>query len=96
MHQSRLGFLATSVGSGNNTEQTGSDLKSPDARSDQFVAVTGPETEQVNASMMVVVAYGLFWVLAFGFVYMTYRSQLRLAAKVAEIEKKLPKDPEVS
>jgi hypothetical protein len=65
---------------------------SPTDRSGQFVAVTGPESEQVSASAMVVAAYGLFWLIAFGFVYITYRSQVRLAARLAALEQKLPKD----
>jgi hypothetical protein len=69
---------------------------SPTDRSGQFVAVTGPESEQVSASAMVIAAYGLFWLIAFAFIVLTYRSQIRLTARVAELEKKLPKDSQVS
>lgn len=65
---------------------------SPSDRAGEFVAVTGSESEQVSATSLVVAAYGIFWLLVFGMVYVTYRSQSRLAAKVAELEKKLPKD----
>jgi hypothetical protein len=65
---------------------------SPTDRGEQFVAVTGPESEQVSAPAMVVGAYGLFWLIAFGFVYLTYRSQVRLATRLAKLEQRLPKD----
>ena len=65
---------------------------SPSARADQFVAVTGPESEQVSASAMVVAAYGLFWLAVFVIVFMTFRSQGRLVARIDELEKRLPKD----
>lgn len=65
--------------------------REPSDRSEQFVAVTGPESEQVNASTMVVVAYGVFWLLAIAFVYLTYRSQSRLSARLSELELKLSK-----
>ncbi|HEY5961342.1 MAG TPA: hypothetical protein VIV60_32515 [Polyangiaceae bacterium] len=68
----------------------------PADRSSEFVAVTGAESDQVSAPLMVVAAYGIFWLLAFAFIYMTYQSQSRLAARVAELEKKLPKDTQVS
>jgi hypothetical protein len=68
----------------------------PTDRSSEFVAVTGAESEQVSAPAMVVAAYGVFWLLAFAFIYMTYRSQSQLAARVAQLEKKLPKDTQVS
>ena len=61
-------------------------------RSGQFIAVTGPEAEQVNASAMVVIAYGLFWALAIVFVYLTFRAQQKLTSRIADLEKRLPKD----
>lgn len=61
----------------------------PSARAEQFVAVSGSESEQVNASAMVITAYGLFWLLAVGFVYLTFRSQSRLYTRLGEVEKRL-------
>lgn len=61
----------------------------PSARAEQFVAVSGSESEQVSASGMVVTAYGLFWLLAVAFVYLTFRSQARLQARLGELEKRL-------
>lgn len=68
----------------------------PNERAGQFVAVTGPESEQVSASGMVVAAYGLFWLIVFAVVVLTYRSQVKLTARIAELEKKLPKDEQPS
>lgn len=97
MSLSHFAFYAAPTQSGQSPARGASpDSANPDARSDQFVAVSGPDTEQVSAHAMVVVAYGLFWFLAFAFVYQTYRRQIRLSARIAEIEKKLPKDPTVS
>ncbi|HMA96609.1 MAG TPA: hypothetical protein VKP30_28180 [Polyangiaceae bacterium] len=61
----------------------------PSGRAEQFVAVSGSESEQVNASAMVIAAYGLFWLLAIGFIYLTFRSQSRLLARLGEVEKRL-------
>lgn len=66
-------------------------VSTPSDRSEQFVAVTGSESEQVNASAMVIAAYSLFWLLAIAFIYLTYRKQARLSARVAELEKQLAK-----
>jgi hypothetical protein len=64
----------------------------PTERAGQFVAVTGPESEQVSASGMVVGAYGLLWVIVFAVVAATYRSQAKLIQRIADIEKRLSKD----
>jgi hypothetical protein len=64
----------------------------PTERAEQFVAVSGPESEQVSASGMVVGAYGLFWLIVFAVVGQTYRSQAKLMLRIADIEKKLSKD----
>jgi len=61
-------------------------------RTDQFVAVTGAESEQVSASAMVLGAYGLFWLIVFAMVAMTYRSQAKLLVRIADLEKRLPRD----
>jgi hypothetical protein len=68
----------------------------PNERAGQFIAVAGPESEQVSASGMVVAAYGLFWLIVFAVVVQTYWSQVKLAARVAELEKKLPKGEQPS
>ncbi len=68
----------------------------PNERAGQFVAVTGPESEQVSASGMVVAAYGIFWLVVFAVVVLTYRSQLKLTARIAELEKRLPKEEQLS
>jgi hypothetical protein len=70
--------------------------RDPGNRSEQFVAVTGPEAEQVSASAMVVAAYGLFWLLAIVFVYLTYRGQARLIGRVAELEARLAEQSNTS
>lgn len=68
----------------------------PSDRAEQFVAVSGSEAEQVNASAMVVAAYSLFWLLAVAFIYLTYRNQSRLRARVADLENRLVKQTAVA
>lgn len=65
--------------------------RTPSDRAEQFVAVSGSESEQVNASAMVVAAYALFWLLAVAFIYVTYRNQSRMSARVADLESRLAK-----
>jgi len=65
------------------------DRGDPASRSSEFVAVTGPGTEQVSAPVLVVAAYALFWVLAVAFIAMTWRAQQRLAARISELERRL-------
>ena len=65
---------------------------SPADRSSQFVAVTGAEAEQSNANNLVIAAYGLFWVFTFILVWVTFRAQGRLKARMQELERRLPKD----
>ena len=59
--------------------------RSPDERSQQFVAVEGgPET--TSASTLLVAAYGVMWVLLFGFVASSIRRQRRLEQRIADLE----------
>jgi hypothetical protein len=63
----------------------------PDARDKNvFVAVTGSETQQeTSATGLVVAAYGLFWLILFVLVWVTYRGQERLSRRVEAVEKSL-------
>jgi hypothetical protein len=80
--------LLAAAPTGANSDDTN---RNPSDRSEQFVAVTGSESEQVNASAMVVAAYSLFWLLAVAFVYLTYRNQARLRTQIADLQKQLAK-----
>ncbi len=59
-----------------------------------FVAVQGPRPETVSATGMVVVAYALFWLAVFAFVYRTWRAQQALSQRIDDLSRRIPKDPE--
>ncbi|MGC4065816.1 MAG: hypothetical protein QM784_14435 [Polyangiaceae bacterium] len=64
----------------------------PEGRRSEFVAVTGEESQQTSATGLVVAAYSLFWLLALALVWVTFRGQERLRARIEAMESKLPKD----
>jgi hypothetical protein len=64
----------------------------PEGRRSEFVAVTGEEAQQTSATGLVVAAYGLFWLFALALVWVTFRGQERLRARVESLESKLVKD----
>jgi hypothetical protein len=64
----------------------------PADRKDVFVAVTGAEAQhETSATGLVVAAYGLFWLILFALVWLTYRSQERLKRRIVEVENMLAK-----
>lgn len=95
MSNSMLPILASPTAAAVGREQAVAD-GDPTERAGQFAAVSGPDVEQVSASGMVIWAYGLFWVIVLVLVAQTYRGQTKLLARIAELEKKLPKDDLVS
>jgi len=64
---------------------------SPESRVTQFVAVSGPNQESTSATTMLVTAYSLFWLLLFGFVWMTWRRQQQLTSRLQQLESQLTK-----
>jgi hypothetical protein len=62
---------------------------SPQNRASEFVAVSGVEAENTSATTMLVAAYSLFWLLLLGFVWMTWRRQQSLAARLRSIESRI-------
>jgi hypothetical protein len=64
----------------------------PEERRSEFIAVTGEESQQTSATGLVVAAYSLFWLLTMVLVWVTFRGQERLRARIETMEGKLPKD----
>ena len=64
---------------------------SPEERSTQFVAVTGPERQNTSATTMLVTAYALFWLLLMVFIWMTWRRQQRLSNRLQQLESQIAK-----
>ena len=63
----------------------------PEERSAEFVAVSGPESETTSAVVMLVSAYALFWVILLAFVWLTWRRQQQLVERLQVIESQLAK-----
>ena len=62
--------------------------KDPDARSTEFVAVTGGG-ETTSAAGLLIGAYLVMWALLLGFIFMSWRRQSRVDVRIAELEKSL-------
>jgi hypothetical protein len=62
-------------------------------RAQEFVAVEGGR-ETTSAEALVVVAYGLFWLLLLGFLFMTWRRQRDLDAKIARLSAQVDRTAE--
>jgi heme/copper-type cytochrome/quinol oxidase subunit 2 len=63
----------------------------PEERSTQFVAVSGAAQENTSATTMLVTAYALFWIVLMGFIWMTWRHQQRIGARLRQLEVQLAK-----
>ena len=63
----------------------------PEERSAEFVAVSGPEGETTSATVMLVAAYALFWVILLGFIWITWRRQQQLKERLLVIESRVAK-----
>lgn len=60
----------------------------PEARSTEFVAVTGG-TETTSAEVVLVTAYALMWITALVFIFLTWKKQNQVAARLEELRAKL-------
>jgi hypothetical protein len=62
----------------------------PNARSQEFVPVTGG-TETTSAELMLVIAYLVMWALLLGFVGLGWRRQAKVEARIADLERAVGK-----
>lgn len=60
----------------------------PESRSTEFVAVSGG-TESTSAEVVLVTAYALMWIAVLFFVFLTWKKQNLLAARLGELHEKL-------
>ena len=63
----------------------------PDERSTEFVAVQGGG-DTTSASTLLVTAYVGMWVLLLAFIFLSYRRQAKVEARIGELEKALASD----
>ncbi|HTA89034.1 MAG TPA: CcmD family protein [Polyangiaceae bacterium] len=63
-------------------------LDDPNARSTEFVAVQGGG-DTTSAATLLVTAYIVMWALLLGFVFLSWRRQGRVEARLSELEKSL-------
>jgi CcmD family protein len=61
----------------------------PTGRADEFRPVAGGEPEVTSATVMLIVAYALFWALVFAFVVRTWQNQRRTERRLSELERQL-------
>ncbi|HWA74899.1 MAG TPA: CcmD family protein [Polyangiaceae bacterium] len=68
----------------------------PDDRSTEFVAVRGGG-EETSASSLLVSAYVVMWALLLGFLFLSWRKQQRIEARLTELDRAIsrsrPADP---
>jgi len=60
----------------------------PESRSTEFVAVTGGG-ETSSAEVLLTTAYALMWIATFVFIYLTWKKQNQIAARLGELDQKL-------
>ena len=65
--------------------------ENPNDRSTEFVAVQGGG-DNTSASTLLVTAYVGMWVLLLGFIWLSYRRQTKVKARIGELEKALASD----
>jgi hypothetical protein len=65
---------------------TSATISDPGSRSTEFVAVQGGG-ETTSAASLLIAAYLLMWGLLFAFVFLSWRRQARVEARIAELEK---------
>jgi CcmD family protein len=73
-----------------NQEKDPSSNSNPSDRSTEFVAVQGGG-DTTSASTLLVTAYVGMWVLLLGFIFLSYRRQAKVEARIGELEKALDK-----
>ena len=64
----------------------------PGQRSTEFRAVEGG-TETMSGGTLLVEAYAALWIILFGFLLISWRRQVRIDARVAELERALSRGP---
>ncbi|MCA9601538.1 MAG: hypothetical protein R3A78_03490 [Polyangiales bacterium] len=89
-----LGALSLGAGAGVAMAQPEDDgAESPaDQRATSFQAVKGPTKETIPGGTLLVVAYGVVWLLVFGYVLRVGRLERRTAADLERLEKMLRSD----
>jgi len=65
---------------------TSATVSDPSSRSTEFVAVQGGG-ETTSAASLLIAAYLLMWGLLFAFVFLSWRRQARVEARINELEK---------
>ncbi|HET7540445.1 MAG TPA: CcmD family protein [Polyangiaceae bacterium] len=65
---------------------TSATLSDPNSRSTEFVAVQGGG-ETTSAASLLIAAYLVMWGLVFAFVFLNWRRQGRVEARIADLEK---------
>jgi len=63
-------------------------LGDPGSRSTEFVAVEGGQ-QTTSAEALLITAYVAMWALLLGFVFLSWRRQGRVEARISELEKSL-------
>lgn len=63
----------------------------PDDRSTGFVSVQGAD-ESTSASSLLVSAYVVMWALLLGFLFMGWRKQQRIEARLADLDRALSRE----
>jgi CcmD family protein len=67
--------------------------RTPESRSTEFVAVQGGQ-ETTSAESLLVIAYLVMWALLLGFIFMTWRRQSRIEARIGELDRELKRATE--
>ncbi len=65
------------------------DERPEDNRGTEFQRVRGPIRESVPGGVLLVVAYGIVWAAAFGYIGMQWRRQGKLSEDLGRLEKTL-------
>lgn len=68
------------------------DERPEDNRGTEFQRVRGPIRESVPGGVLLVVAYGIVWAAAFGYVAMQWTRQRKLSDDLGRLEKALADD----
>jgi CcmD family protein len=60
----------------------------PESRSTEFVSVSGG-AETTSAEALLVTAYVVMWAIVFGFIFLTWRKQNGIEARLKELDAKV-------
>lgn len=85
--------LGPAVSLAQQADGQGADEQGPedpdDSRATSFRAVSGPDAEDVPGGTLLILAYGVFWVLIFGYVFRLGRLEALTRADVNRLERGL-------